>query len=313
MTVEPLVSVVIATRRGGTWLEQAVDSVLSQSVRHLEVVVVNDGVDGDLSQLEATDPRVRVVVNQRKGLAFARNIGNRIARGRYVAVLDDDDRWLPGKLDLQLSVLEDRPEVAMCHTQFEIIDETGRVTGPGWSSPTTVDRLLNGTAPPLHSSTVWRREILSALGGYDPDAVPGIDIDLLLRLVCYYETAFLDTVLVQYRIHSAQMSGAGRYREVNDSIQRIWARQLPVLVSSLAVKEPVLAPRVWQRVSVRSACDAAFRAVIAGEASRGLAHLRWAMKTDPIYASRYSLGRCASFMRRRARRSGDRVSGTEAA
>jgi len=304
VTGDPLVSVVVPTRRGGEWLDQAVDSVLTQSVNDLEVLVVDDGVVGGLGALEEIDARVRVVANRGRGLVFARNTGNRVAKGRYIAVLDYDDRWLPGKLDHQLSLLEDRPDVGMCHTQFEIIDAAGRVTGPGWSSPCSVDRLLSGTASVIHSSTIWRREALLALGGYDPDAPPGDDADLLLGMVPYYDTAFVDTVLVQYRVHDGQASGASRYREVHQAVQRIWARHLPVLLQCASVKGPVLAPGVSRRALVHTACDAGLVAVTERQSDDALCHLRWAIGTDPVYASTYLASRAAGYLRRRLRRSG---------
>lgn len=298
---DPVVSVVVATQRGGEWLEQAVDSVLTQSVNDLELLVVDDGVVGGLASLEGFDPRLHVVPNRGKGLVFARNTGNRVARGRYIAVLDDDDRWLPGKLDRQISLLEDHPDVAMCHSQFEVIDPAGRVTGPGWSSPCTIENVLCGTASALHSSTVWRQEALLALGGYDPDALPGVDADLLLGMVPHYETAFLDTVLVQYRMHRGQMSGSLRYQEVHQSMQRIWARHLPVLLQCAPVGAPVSAPDASRRVFVHTACNAGLVAVTERKSDDALSHLRWAIATDPVYASTYLAGRAAGYLRRRLR------------
>jgi len=301
---DPLVSVVVPTRRGGEWLEQAVDSVLTQSVDDLEVLVVDDGVVGGLAYLNGFDRRVRVLPNRGRGQVFARNTGNRAARGRYIAVLDYDDRWLPGKLDRQLSLLEDRPDVGMCHTQFEVIDAAGRVTGPGWSSPCSLERVLSGKDSALHSSTVWRREVLLALGGYDPDAPPGDDVDLLLGMVPHYDTAFVDTVLVQYRLHDGQASGASRYREVHQAMQRIWARHLPVLLQCPSVQGPVLAPGVSRRAFVHTACDAGLLALTKRQSDDALGHLRWAIGTDPLYASTYLAGRAAGYLRRRLRRSG---------
>jgi len=194
--------------------------------------------------------------------------------------------------------------VAMCHTQFEIIDAAGRVTGPGWSSPTTLDRLLEGTASALHSSTIWRKEALLALGGYDPDAPLGEDADLLLGMVPYYDTAFVDTVFVQYRMHHGQASGALRYREVHQAMQRIWARHLPVLLQCATVSAPVAAPGVSRRVFVHTACDAGLVAVTERQPGDALSHLRWAIRTDPVYASTYLAGRTAGYLGRRLRRSG---------
>ena len=108
----PAVSVIIPTHnRAGGMLQRAVASVLDQTVRDLELLVVDDAsTDGTQEYLGAvTDPRVRSVRHSTaKGGCAARNTGVAEARGRYVAFLDDDDIWLPGKLEAQLGSLEAR-------------------------------------------------------------------------------------------------------------------------------------------------------------------------------------------------------------
>jgi glycosyltransferase involved in cell wall biosynthesis len=102
----PEITVVIPTLRRPALVERGIRSVLNQSYRNFEILVIVDGPDPDTDArlLEAMDSRVRVIeLSENVGLAEARNVGIREARGRWVALLDDDDEWLPEKLEAQLS------------------------------------------------------------------------------------------------------------------------------------------------------------------------------------------------------------------
>ncbi len=123
-----LVSVVIPTT-GRASVADAVRSVLSQTYPHTEVIVVYDGPAGELSLEPASDPRVRVVVTgKRRGSGPARTLGTRLATGKYLALLDDDDAWRPQKLEVQLAVLKEQDPSAnvVCLSQFRLVDEHGR-------------------------------------------------------------------------------------------------------------------------------------------------------------------------------------------
>ncbi len=294
---DPRVSVVIATNRGGPWLDEAVASVLAQTIDDLEVIIVDDGVPGGVRQLAALDDRIRLVAGRQAGISTARNIGNAAARGELVAVLDDDDRWMPDKLERQLALLDRHPESAMCHTQFERINADGVVIGPGWSSPAGIAELLAGTAGVLHSSTLWRKSVLVAVGGYDPGFSRGVDTELLLRVSGTWPSVFDPSVLVQYRVHRTQTSGSGAYREIFTEVRRIHRKHLP----RLAASHPELrcaADSVSRRVFAEVAVDEAVREVKAGRLVAALGHGAWVLRTDPVAATRYIGRRGAERARR---------------
>jgi hypothetical protein len=124
----PLVSVVIPTT-GRASVADAVRSVLSQTYPHTEVIVVYDGPAGELSFDLPTDPRVKsVATGERRGSGPARTLGTRLATGKYLALLDDDDAWRPRKLEVQLAILEQEEPSAnvVCFSQFRLVDEQGR-------------------------------------------------------------------------------------------------------------------------------------------------------------------------------------------
>ena len=108
VTSEPLVSAVIPTHKRSSMLRRAVQSALSQTYREIEVLVVIDGPDAETTQVleQINDPRVRIVqLDSNLGGGAARNAGVDAARGEWIAFLDDDDEWLPNKIQRQVAML----------------------------------------------------------------------------------------------------------------------------------------------------------------------------------------------------------------
>jgi hypothetical protein len=116
----PLVSVIIPAYNYGRFLGEAVSSVLCQTFRDLECIVVDDGSTDDTGQVLAsfTDPRMVFAATPRLGVSGARNRGLELSRGRFIAFLDADDRWRPGKLERQVGLLAEEPDVDMVFTNF---------------------------------------------------------------------------------------------------------------------------------------------------------------------------------------------------
>ncbi|MBI4550265.1 MAG: glycosyltransferase family 2 protein [Candidatus Omnitrophica bacterium] len=110
MPAAPLVSVILPTWNRRSFLEKAVESVRLQTFPHWELWVIDDGsTDGTGGLFPAADPRIQYVYQANAGVAAARNAGIRRARGEWIAFLDSDDRWLPGKLERQMKFHENHP------------------------------------------------------------------------------------------------------------------------------------------------------------------------------------------------------------
>src|SRR5258708_31868127 len=114
----PLISVIVPTFNRWPLLRQALDSVLAQSFRDFELLVVDDGsTDGTVEELRKIGSCLRLFGTARKGVAAARNLGVSQARGRYIAFLDSDDTWLPRKLERQAAFMVRHPEFQICQTE----------------------------------------------------------------------------------------------------------------------------------------------------------------------------------------------------
>lgn len=126
-----LVSVIIPTYNRAYILGQAIKSVLEQTYRPVEVVVVDDGSTDDTRQLvESFGPPVRYLHQPNTGVSPARNHGLREVRGEFVALLDSDDEWLPWKLTAQVELMRKFPDVGMIWTDMVAIDAEGKVLHP---------------------------------------------------------------------------------------------------------------------------------------------------------------------------------------
>lgn len=184
--LQPIISVVMATRDRPQLLRRAVASVFAQrDVHPIEVVLVYDGTPIDpLDDLDRGPHRLRAVSNARTtGLAGARNTGILEASAPLIAFCDDDDEWKPGKLSAQLPLFDDR-DVVLCATGIEIHSAGGRHER---TSPPSVEltHLLRSRITELHpSSFVVRAEALHGPVGLVDEELPasyGEDYDLLLR------------------------------------------------------------------------------------------------------------------------------------
>jgi glycosyltransferase involved in cell wall biosynthesis len=207
----PLVSVVIPTHNRLNPLREAVESVFSQTYDRWELVIVDDGsTDGTRAYLETLrDPRVQVILRERCGNAAAlRNAGIRAARGAFIAFLDSDDRWVPGKLARSVAEADAHPESGWVYTAFSYIDEAGSQRSPaapaaahrGW----ILEPLLQGTAKVQTSTVMVRRSVLDAVGTFDEALVRCQDYDLWLRLATHSEAASVNAPLVGFRQHPGQ-------------------------------------------------------------------------------------------------------------
>jgi glycosyltransferase involved in cell wall biosynthesis len=208
----PLVSVVIPMYNAAAFIGQTVESVLAQTYHPLEVIVVDDGShDNSAAIVEqwAGENRVRLVHQKNAGVSAARNKGLAMTRGRYIAFLDADDIWLEDNLEKKVRLLEQQPEVGLVHSDAAVIDENGRPTGEvkAGKAGHLLEPLLRweGTCIPAPSSMLVRKEVLEAVGGFDPQLSTAADQEFFFRVAAKYRIGRVPGVTWQYRIHGNNM------------------------------------------------------------------------------------------------------------
>jgi glycosyltransferase involved in cell wall biosynthesis len=210
-----LVSVIIPTHDRAAFVGGAIETVLAQTHDDFEIVVVNDGsTDGTRAVLDAyaaRDDRVRAFhrpVN--RSIANGRNYALAHARGEYVCVLDDDDRWHPEKIAAQLAVMEGLDEEWGVVYTGGVVRRAGRTIGTyrprddrqGDVYPEVL--VAFGLQP--YSGHMMRRECFERVGGYDPDLGCGEDWDHAIRLAREYKFACVPELLVERLFHADNAS-----------------------------------------------------------------------------------------------------------
>jgi glycosyltransferase involved in cell wall biosynthesis len=205
------VSVVIPTRNRPRHVARAVRSVLAQTFSDLEILVVDDASTDDVGAVLAplADARVRVLRHdRRRGACAARNTGIDAARGRFVALLDDDDEWMPGKLAAQVARFASTPEIGLVYCGVEVVSEaTGEVQRRSLpkGAPLTYADLLRSTGFGA-SAAVVRRECFAAIGGFDETLAGAQDRDMWLRIAKRYRLDYVPDALVRWYIHGEQIT-----------------------------------------------------------------------------------------------------------
>ena len=223
--MKPLVSVLTPTRNRAELIPEAIESALRQTYRPLEHVVVDDGSTDDTARIVEDYVRrhpdvVRLIHHaDSQGPARRREEALALARGELVALLDDDDVWLPEKVERQVATLAERPRAGFSYTAYEEFDgSTGAALAPdyrhrGWSGE-LLGRLVAKGGFVCASSLLVRRDALSTrnVGFRDRPLGFGDDLYLLLALSLDWEAVYDDAVLVRYRQHEHTLSHAWRAR-----------------------------------------------------------------------------------------------------
>ena len=216
----PTVSVIIPTYNRADFLKEAIESVLAQTFRDVELLVIDDGsTDRTRDVLDGYGACLRPIFQANCGVSSARNAGIRAAQGRYIALLDSDDLWLPKKLAAQIAVMEAQPHIPLCHTEEIWIRRGVRVNQMkkhqkhgGYIFPHCLPFCV--ISP---SSALIRRAIFDEVGYFD-EALPACeDYDLWLRITKIHPVHFIETPLIIKRGgHDDQLSrthwGLDRFR-----------------------------------------------------------------------------------------------------
>jgi hypothetical protein len=207
-----MVSVVMSVFNGERFLREAVESILRQSLREFEFIIIDDGSTDHSSSIldsyHASDARVKVYHEEHRGLIGSLNEGCRLAQSKYIARMDADDIAGKDRLKRQLVFMDAHPEVAVVGGAVEWIDATGNSLGT--HRYPAEDRQIKATL--LEGSALWhptvmlRREAFVLVGGYRSIVVDAEDYDLWLRIADHFQLANLEDVILKYRLHPSQVS-----------------------------------------------------------------------------------------------------------
>lgn len=255
----PRVSVIIPTFNRAQFISRAIQSVLKQTFRDFELIIIDDGsTDNTREIIELNNYRIRYYFQENKGVSSARNLGIQVANGEYIAFLDSDDSWRKFKLTLQMAFLEQNPDYKICHTN-EIWYRNGKHLNQkkkhrkfsGW----ILEQLL-----PLcivsPSSVVIHREVFDKIGLFDETLPVCEDYDLWLRIGVLFPILFLDKpLIIKYGGHADQLSqkywGIDRFRiQALDKLLQnpaLRTEQRPVVIQTFREKCQIVAQGAYKR------------------------------------------------------------------
>jgi glycosyltransferase involved in cell wall biosynthesis len=223
----PGVSVIIPNYNHTRFVTDAIQSVLNQTYRSYEIIVVDDGsTDNSREVVAGFGSQVRYIWQENQGLAGARNTGIRAARGELIGLLDADDQWLPEFLEKMVALADEYPEAVVYYCSAQGMDTDGhdlpQVFGGPAVPPKLIYQLLLRANFLIPSTVVLRRSTVLAAGLFDQALRSCEDWDLWLRLLP--ERTFVGTshCLVRYRLHGSSLSGnlSGMHQAAQATIKK---------------------------------------------------------------------------------------------
>jgi len=198
----PLVSAVMPAFNVAWCVRRAIDSVLAQTLREHELIVIDDGSTDDTAKVLASyGAGINVISQENRGMSAARNRGIRAARGAFISFIDADDHWRPEKLARQIELLQQRPDVGFCSTAARVENADGDVLNLWRCRQRGTDVLEtlfaeNAAIAGGCSAVVVRRELLDQVGLFDETLRGFEDPDLWIRLAAVSGYACIDEPLV---------------------------------------------------------------------------------------------------------------------
>ncbi len=227
--VAPRVSVIIPVYNGGRFLGEAIASVLAQTYGDWELIVVDDGSTEDVEPVIAPyGSRLRYSRQENQGVAVARNRGLELARGEFIAFLDQDDWFEPDKLEVQVTALQESPHLGMVHSGWFVVDAAGErlsTVNPREGIPELDLAAWLLWKPVFLGAMLFRRSGFEGVGGFDKTLEQAPDVDWVLRLALMgCESAWVPRMTVHYRQHEGNASRAvqRQVRECERILDRVF-------------------------------------------------------------------------------------------
>ena len=230
---DPLLSVIMPVYNAETYVKDAVTSILNQTYKNLELIIIEDGsTDNSLQILESIkDNKILLVKNGiNRGQIYTRNLGLKMAKGEYIGMFDADDIAYPDKFKLQIDFLKKNEDYGMIGSWAKFIDEEGERLNGSWKL-----RAKPGMIPPimlfknyfLQSAVVYRKDCISKFSfkeGFDV----GEDYKIWLEIIADFKTWNFQKYLVDYRVHKSSVMKSYP-RKKNQTERLLFKQQLTKL------------------------------------------------------------------------------------
>ena len=220
--IKPYVSVLMTVYNGEQYLHAAIDSILSQSFKDFEFLIVDDGSTDNSTQIvkEYCDSRINLICAQHNGLVASLNLGLSQARANYIARMDADDIARHDRIAVQTAYLDSMPNTGLVCSNIRVIDTSGQIVGTQHDTWLDKKHLLDGLLykrpmkPIIHPSVMMRCEVVKRIGGYR-NFEAAEDRDFWLRAVDQFGFDRIQEYLLDYRMHP---EGISRKKSVQQEV-----------------------------------------------------------------------------------------------
>jgi glycosyltransferase involved in cell wall biosynthesis len=287
---KPRVSIIMPVLNGERYINESIESILGQTYQDFELIVVDDGsTDRTPELIRAFSHRTNLKYvrhAERQGIARSVNDGVRNSSGELIAFLDHDDTWFPNFLETQVGHLDQHPEVAMVHSDFQTIDADGNVLQPSVAALRDQDARPSGYVFPrlfmdsfiVGDSAVIRKECWEKLGGFDESIRFG-DYLLWMRIARHHRIDYVPKVLTQYRLHAVQSTQAALVTDPDQA--SVGVQAIKKILELYPEARGELGARTIGRRFARLYSDLAYRWFSEGEFPTARRCLRKSIRNSP--------------------------------
>lgn len=231
----PLISVVMAVHNGEQFIGEAIDSILAQTFKDFEFIIIDDGSTDSTSSLlakyEKHDSRIRIKrFDKNFGLTICLNTGLQLAQGKYIARMDADDISIPHRLEEQAKYLDEHPEIVVLGTAFTLVDESGNHLKDYIFSdiPEVLKWNLLFLNPISHPSAMMRSSTIRDLDAYNPELIRAQDYDLWWRVSLIGKLGNLKEIHLLLRQHEKRVTNKYQDQQL-DSARGIRKKYLNII------------------------------------------------------------------------------------
>ena len=225
-----LVSVIIPVYNGEAYLEKAIASIVAQTYTNYEIIAIDDGSTDNTRRVLAKYNNLIYLYQDNQGVAQARNKGLEVAKGEYIAFLDQDDFFLPHKLAKQVSLMEQKPDLGLVNSGWDIVNETGKTLStvtPWLNLPTLNSAELIVWKPVFLGAMLFRNSWLKKTDGFNPHLEQTPDVELVLRLAAMgCRGDWVKEATVGYRQHQNNASNNTllQAKELNQMLEKFFSQ-----------------------------------------------------------------------------------------
>lgn len=222
---KPEISIIIPVYNGEKYLKDTIVSVLNQTYRNYELIIVDDGSTDNTKNIidSFNDPRIQYHYQKNSGISASRNVGIDLAQGEFIAFLDADDIWLPFKLELQADVIRKEPDIGLVFGWVYYMDTKSNIVGEKKYNITDdfYMNLLLGNFVDNGSVPLIRKECFEKVGKFD--FLPAEDWDMWIRIAREYKFGYVNDYLAIYRINYDGLSK--EYKKMERGLFKILDRE----------------------------------------------------------------------------------------